>query len=177
VGRYGAAMSSERAPRTTAEFCLSAGEVMIVWHLDAAGSGTTIHDSQWMEAAYLVAAAVRAVAADQGLEGADIIQVRLDQLLAVIQQRPVSALECLPGCELRDLPAIAFAVIGDRLLLLYGTEAFDQAQQRAAGVVRHHQDDGSEPAATIADRSRTVSKLLRQRQMERIADALGSGED
>jgi hypothetical protein len=169
--------SPMRAPQTTAEFCLSAGEVLTVWHLDASGSGAAIHDPQCLEAAYLVAAAVRSTAADRGLEGADVVAVRLDQLLVAIEQRPVSALESLPSSELQDLPVAAFTSIGDRLLGAYGTEAFDQVQQRAAAVVRHHQDDGGDPAATIADRSPVVSVLLRQQQMERIADAMGWDED
>ena len=175
--RYGAAMSSERAPQTTAEFCLSAGEVLTVWHLDVAGTGATVHDPEYMQAAFLVAAAVRSVADDRGLEGEHVTAVRLDELQTVIAQRPVSALESLPGSDLRDLPNPDFAATGDRLLSLYGTGAFDQVQQRAAAVVQHHQDDEGDPTATVADRSPTLSKLLQRRQMERIADAMGWDED
>ena len=165
-GRYGARMDQVRAPQTTAEYSLSAGEMLTRWHLDATDDEDAIQDSGWQQAAYLVAAAVHAVAVDTGLHGGQITEASLDQVLAVARQRPASAIEAFPHNP--------FAAIGEQLLGAFGTEAFDQAQRRAVDVLRRHLDDAGDATATLGGRSAALTRMFRRTDARCIAQALGA---
>jgi hypothetical protein len=155
-----------RAPQSTEDYGLSAGETLTRWHLLTTGSESRIREPGWQRAAYLVAAALYAVAVDTGLRGSQITGAALDQALAVTSQRPASAVDGFPGG--------AFTAMGEQLLADFGTPAFDQVQQRAGEVLRHHLDDAADPAATLGSRAAVLAQAFREQDFQRLADVLGT---
>ncbi len=166
-------MDSMRAPRSTAGFCLPVGDALTAWHLTTCGSPAGLDDYQCEQAAYLVAAALRSAAAQRGLESWFIGKVRLDQVVAVIERKPLSALEALPGTGLQDFIVGESKVLGETLMGDFGSDDFTRVQQLAATIVRHHLDDADDPAATLADRSGPVGAHLRQQGQADVADDMG----
>lgn len=164
-------------PRSTAGYCLPVGDALTAWHLTATGSPTAADDFECDQAAYLIAAALRAAAAERGLQAWFIGKVRLDRVLHVIARRPLSALEALPGTGLQDWVVGASRCLGDTLASDFGTESFTRVQELAATVVRHHLDDAHDPAATLADRSRPLGAVLRKQGHADVAHDLHWNEN
>jgi hypothetical protein len=159
-------MDQVRAPRSTEDFALSAGETLTRWHLHTTGSQDRIQEPDWQRAAYMVAAALYAVAVDTGLQGGQITGAGLDLVLAVIEQRPASAIDAFPGG--------AFASMGEQLLATFDTPAFEQVQHRAGDILQHHLDDVGDRAATLGSRSAVLARALREQGFQRLAEALGT---
>lgn len=155
-----------RAPQSTEDYALSAGETLTRWHLLVTGSQDRIQESGWQRAAYLVAAALYAVAVDTGLRGSQITGAGLDLARTVASQRPASAVDAFPGG--------AFAAMGEQLLRDFDTPAFEQVQQRSDEVLRHHLDDADDPAATLGSRAAVLARAFRGQDLQRLADVLGT---
>ncbi|KOG26343.1 hypothetical protein ADK35_04510 [Streptomyces viridochromogenes] len=154
--RYGRAMTTDalRPPRTTWEYCLSAADELVLWHMRQGGD---VPEADRPRVVTLIGAAAYGLASSISLEGADVVglpltgpdESRSASVRGVLQHHALAALQTCPYEALG-------AAEREQLLAAYGSHTFDLARETAIAVITHHARSSSQtgqPHPTIRDRA------------------------
>jgi len=152
--RYGRGMTSNALePGTTWEYCLSAADELVLWHLQ---QGENLEaESERPSVVVLIAAATYALSSSISLEGSQIAHLALGSpggaggILGVVRHRPLAAL--------RGWPADAMGrAETDTLIAERDSDSFEAVRSAAESVITHHVRSAAEagrPHPTILDRA------------------------
>jgi hypothetical protein len=151
-----------RIPRTTWEYCLSAADELVLWHLNETGGTAAVRALQ-PEVVVLLAAAAHSAAETAALSGPQIAQVQLTapdgqaSMLATVHWHALSVLQACPATDR----------LGERqrtqLIDAYGTAAFTAVQDAAEEVLQRGVADEEPMHPTVADRAAVVAKARLRR--------------
>ncbi|MEU6353163.1 hypothetical protein ABZ896_28205 [Streptomyces sp. NPDC047072] len=143
-----------RPPRTTWEYCLSAADELVLWHMR---QGRDVPETDRPRVVTLIGAAAYGLASSISLDGPDIAGL---PLTGPDESRSASVRGVLQHHALTALQTSPYEVLGaaerEQLLAAYGTSAFDLARETAVAVITHHaQSSGQsgQPHPTIRDRA------------------------
>lgn len=157
--RYGRRMTdAPRHPQTTWEYCLSAADELVLWHVQQGGNVPVTERPRVVTligaAAYGLAASLSMEVheiADLPLTGPDDADSRSRSMLGVLQHHAQAALQTGPyedmGAEERK-----------QLLAAYGSPAFDSVRETAIAVIVHHAQSAGRPHPTIEDRAPAMAR-------------------
>jgi len=171
--RYGRGMTSDALePGTTWEYCLSAADELVLWHLQ---QGEILEaESERPYVVVLIAAATYALASSISLEGSQIARLALGSsegsggVLGVVRYRSPAALRTWPEDSLGSVEA-------DDLIAGQDGVFFTSVRAAAEAVLTHHVRaavEAGQPRPTILDRA-----LVRLRaQAESSADGVDVDE-
>jgi hypothetical protein len=148
-----------RPPQTTWEYCLSAADELVLWHLR---QGESISAADRPQVVVLIGAAAYGLASSISVDGPQIAGLPLTgpdegrsaSVRGVMQHHALSALQTCPDDALG-------ATEREELLTSYGSEPFELARQEAVSVVTHHARHSGEtgqPHPTIRDRAPSMAR-------------------
>jgi hypothetical protein len=153
-------MTDAPAPRTTWEYCLSAADELVLWHLR---QGAEIPAASRAQAVVVIGSAAYALASSISLEGPRIVGLPLTgpagqptSVHGVLRHHALSALQACPDDELG-------ASEREQLLASYGTDPFDLVMDAAVDVITHHarsSKEAGQPHPTIRDRAPAMAHAL-----------------
>lgn len=143
-----------RPPRTTWEYCLSAADELVLWHMR---QGESVPEADRPRVVTLIGAAVYGLASSISLEGPDVAGL---PLTGPDESRSVSVRGVLQHHALLALQRCPFEVLGaaerEQMLAAYGSRTFDVARETAVAVITHHARSSGQtgqPHPTIRDRA------------------------
>ncbi|MFB7552626.1 hypothetical protein [Streptomyces sp. NPDC056154] len=136
-----------RHPTTTWEYAVSAADQLVLWH--ARNNPGLLHEPLRTRIVVLLAACVTDRARTAHLDGPDIIDVALTDVLTALNHYPVSSLES------SGAPAGTGGEAAADLLRAYGTSEFDEVRRAGRETLTRHLADGG-PHARIADRRQAL---------------------
>ncbi|WP_031045626.1 hypothetical protein [Streptomyces sp. NRRL F-5650] len=141
-------------PRTTWEYCLSAADELVLWHMRQGGN---VPEAERPRVVTLIGAAAYGLASSISLDGPDIAGL---PLTGPDESSSASLRGVLQHHALRALQRSPYEVLGaaerEQLLAAYGNPAFDIAREAAVAVITHHARSSAEtgqPHPTIRDRA------------------------
>ncbi|WP_331720287.1 hypothetical protein OG985_50130 (plasmid) [Streptomyces sp. NBC_00289] len=143
-----------RPPRTTWEYCLSAADELVLWHMR---QGEDVPEADRPRVVTLIGAAAYGLASSISLDGPDVAGL---PLTGPDESRSVSVRGVLQHHALRALQTSPYEVLGaaerEQLLAAYGSPVFDLARETAVAVITHHARSSGQtgqPHPTIRDRA------------------------
>jgi hypothetical protein len=147
-------------PQNTWEYCLSAADELVLWHLR---QGADLSAADRPQVVVLIGAAAHGLASSISLDGPEIAGLPLTgpdegrsaSVRGVLQHHALSALQTCPDDALG-------ASEREELLTLYGSEPFELARQVAVSVVTHHarlSGETGQPHPTIRDRAPSMARV------------------
>lgn len=141
-------------PRTTWEYCLSAADELVLWHMR---QGEDVPEAERPRVVTLIGAAAYGLASSISLDGPDVAGL---PLTGPDESRSASLRGVLQHHALRALQTSPYEVMGaaerEQLLAAYGSPAFDLARETAVAVISHHARSSGQtgqPHPTIRDRA------------------------
>ena len=158
-----------RAPESTWEYCLSAADELVAWHLaqDAPASVTTdLHP----HVVLLLAAAIHARATEARLQGPAVADVALDGPGGVVDLVIRDARTVLRAAPARPGEAQREQLLDSPAALL------PTVQVAAAFVLLHHAATAGAVGATIRERATAMSAARRRQQVRAVADIMGDDD-
>ncbi|MFD4528444.1 hypothetical protein ACFWP7_31900 [Streptomyces sp. NPDC058470] len=143
-----------RPPQTTWEYCLSAADELVLWHMR---QGKDVPEVDRPRVVTLIGAAAYGLASSISLEGPAVAGL---PLTGPDESRSASVRGVLQHHALAALQTCPYEVLGaaerEQLLATYGSEPFELAREMAIEVITHHTRSSGEMGQahpTIRDRA------------------------